>query len=183
MVVSFSLLYTIFGPHPVYYHLFQFLIFIGSAIIFYLLLRLPFKKPLALFLALIFMLHPINSQVAFAIPSLQDALCVFFGLLSLYLAAISKTNKHIIALLCMSLFLTLLAKESGIVFVVATILYFLWFNTKKMLAFISGFILPFIAYLVLRINAVGLIAKKPINAPIDQYGLLQRFFTMPSISN
>jgi hypothetical protein len=51
MTTVFSLIYTPFGPHPIYFHLFQLLVYIGGAIFLFLFLKYSFKTLLALVLA------------------------------------------------------------------------------------------------------------------------------------
>jgi 4-amino-4-deoxy-L-arabinose transferase-like glycosyltransferase len=84
MLVVYALIYTLFGPHAFYFHLAQLVICIGSAFLLYLILGYSFNKLLSVTLALVFLVDPLNSQVVYAIPSLQDALFVFFGLLGFY---------------------------------------------------------------------------------------------------
>jgi hypothetical protein len=81
MVTFYALIYSVFGNHPFFFHLFQLLLAIGSTIILYLFFKFSFKPVLALFLSLIFLIHPIDSQVVFSIPNLQDALffhCIYW---------------------------------------------------------------------------------------------------------
>src|SRR5665213_1777591 len=122
MMTVFSLLYTLFGPHPIYFHLFQLALCIGSSIILYLFFRYSFKPALALSLSLVFLLHPLNSQVAYAIPSMQDALFFFFGILALYLLLRLKSVRSLL-LVAACLFLSLLSKESGLLFTSMALLY------------------------------------------------------------
>jgi hypothetical protein len=180
MMAFYSLLYTIFGSHPLYFHVFQLCICIGSTILLYAFFRFSFKPVLALFLALIFLLHPLNSEVVFAISTLQDALFFFFGILALYLLARYKTIGSMIAsALC--LMLSLFAKETGVVFVVVALLYLFWYGRKRLLPFVGALIIPMGLWLVLKINAIGFIGTNPNNAPIDKLDLTQRLMTAPSI--
>ncbi len=180
MTTAFSLLYTLFGPHPIAFHLFQLLLCIGSAIILYLVFRYSFKPGLALFLSLVFLLHPLDSQVVFAIPYLQDALFFFFGILAFWLLLRFKSTRSLI-LVAACLFISLLAKETGALFIAVSLLYLFWFERKRLYPFVGIMVLPIILYMALRINAVGWIAN-PSNAPIDNLGLGSRLLTMPSIA-
>src|SRR5678816_1961657 len=61
MTTTFSLLYTFFGANPLPYHLVQIALCIAGAFLVYLVLKHFFKKIyVALPLALIFMVHPLN---------------------------------------------------------------------------------------------------------------------------
>ncbi len=180
MMTVFSLIYTIFGSHPFYFHLVQLLFCIGSSIILYLFFRFSFKPVLALFLSLVFLLHPINSQVAYAIPSMQDALYFFFGILALWILVRFKSIKSL-AIAATCLFLSLLAKETGILFIALSLLILFWYNKKRLYPFIGIMVFPITLYLVLKTNAVGLLGTNPDNAPIDNMSLMGRLFTAPSI--
>lgn len=178
MTTIFSLLYTLFGPHTFPFHLLQLFLCIGSACLIYLFLRYSFQPLLALVLSLVFLVHPINSQVAFAIPTMQDALFLFFGLLAMWLLPRFKTTRSLIGV-AVCLFLSLLSKESGVFFVLIAAVYLFWFDRKRLLPFAGITTLPAILWLILKVHAVGL-GTNPNNAPIDRVSLASRLFTMPS---
>jgi hypothetical protein len=180
MTTVFSLVYTLFGPHPIYFHLLQILLCIGSALLLYLIFKYFFGPILCIALALLFLVHPINSQVVYAIPSMQDALFLFFGMLGLWLLIKYKSVK-ILLLVALCLFLSLLSKETGILFVAISLLYILIWCKKLLLPSIGIFILPVMAWLLMKTDAIGLIAVNPANAPIDSLNLLSRLLTTPSI--
>ncbi len=179
MTTVFSLLYTLFGPHPFYFHLLQLLLCIGSAILLYKLFRYSFKAILALCLSLIFLVHPIDSQVVYAIPDMQDALFFFFGILGLNILLRYKSVRSLV-LVAVCFLLSLLSKETGILFIAMALLYLYWYNRKRLYPFI-GCVAPVLAiWLVLRVYAVGLF-QPPNNVPIDGLGLIGRLLTAPSI--
>lgn len=179
MVTCYSLLYTMFGPVPLAFHLFQLVLCIGSSFFLYLIFRYSFKPALALFLAIVFLVHPLNSEVAFEISALQDVLYFFFGILSLYLLLRFKSRRCLL-FVALCLFLSLLAKETGMLFVAVDLLYLIWYNKKRVLSFVLTMVIPIAVYVFLRVNAVGLLAA-PHSAPIDNLSLSQRLMTAPSI--
>lgn len=180
MTTVFSLLATLFGPNPIYFHLFQLSICIGSAILLYLVFRYIFTNVVALVLALVFLVHPLNSQVVFALPSMQDALFFFFGILALWLLIRFRSVSSLFAVaICM--FLSLLSKESGALFVGLAVLYLFWFDRKRLYSFLGIVTVPVILWMALKANAVGLIGTNPHNAPIDNLNLGGRLLTAPSI--
>jgi hypothetical protein len=184
MVTMFSLIYTVFGAHTFPYHFVQILIVIASAIILYLVFERLFRPLLALTLALIFLVHPMNSQVAFAIPTLQDALYFFFGILSFYLLISIDNKVHVLQrrlwLVVGCLFMSLLSKEAGGLFIAVDVLYLYFTNKYYLKKFWLFLIAPVIVYLALKINAVGLSSKSSL-APLDKMGLGARLLTAPSI--
>ncbi len=107
MTTLFSIIYTFFGPSQLYFHLLQASMYIASAILLYLIFRYSFKPALSLVLSLIFLVHPLNSQVIFAIPSLDDVSFVFFGVLALWLL-LRFYSVRSMWLVALSLFLSLL---------------------------------------------------------------------------
>ncbi len=175
----FSLLYTLFGNHSFYFHLLQLLLCIGSAILLYIFFRNTFKPALSLFLALIFLIHPLNSQVVYSIPYMQDVLMFFFGILALNLVFRFKSARSLI-LVAFCLFFSLLAKETGILFVILAAVYLFWFNRKRLLPFLYLALPLVIVWFSLRLHAVGLDSHST-NAPIDSLNLADRLMTAPSI--
>lgn len=180
MTTAFALLYTLFGPHAFYFHLFQVLVCVSSAGVLYLFLKRYFGSLLALVLALIFLVHPLNSQVVFAIPSMQDALFFFFGITALYLLQRHKSTRSL-WLVATCLFLSLLSKESGVYFVGVALLYLFWFSKERLYKFAGMMAVPAIAYLALKAHAVGLFIHSAGYAPIDNLNLANRLLTAPSI--
>jgi hypothetical protein len=179
MTTVYSIIYTIFGPRSFYFHLLQLLICIGSAALLYLVFRYSFKPGLAILLALIFLVHPIDSQVVYGIPEMQDALYFFFGILSFWL--LLRFNSVIsLWFVASCLFLSFLSKETSILFVVMALLYLLWWDRKRLGPFIVIMIIPSVVYLFLRHNAIGWLPASH-NAPIDSLGLAHRLLTTPSI--
>ena len=175
----FSLIYTMFGAHPFYFHLFQLLLCIGGTIILYLVFRYSFKPLLSLFLSLIFLVHPINSQMIFNIANTQDDLFFFFGILAIWLLLRFKSVRSLV-LVAVCLLLSLLSKETGALFVAVALVYLFWWDRKRLYAFIGIMALPIVLYVALRVNAIGLLPKSRI-APIDNLSLMGRMFTAPAI--
>lgn len=181
MMVVFSIIYTIFGANPLFFHIFQILLVISSAILIYLIFqRLLSKKLLSLVLALIFLVHPLNSQVALAIPSMQDALFFFFGSLAFWTLLKYKSTKSL-WLVALFLFLSLLSKETGVFFVVMCVVYLLLFKKKRLAKFLKVASVPVILWIILKGHAVGLLNLNPHMAPIDQLNFFERMLNVPSI--
>ncbi len=176
----FSLIYTLFGANVVAFHVFQLLVCLASTIILFLIFKRTFKTALALVLSLIFLVHPLDSQVVFANTHLQDALYFFFGILALWLLLQYKSKRSLV-IVAICLLLSILSRESGVLFIFLSLLYLFWFDRKRLYPFIGIMILPLTLYMALRINAIGLLGGKTNLAPIDSTGFTGRLFTMPSI--
>ncbi len=179
MTTTFSLIYTLFGPHPLYFHLVQLLLCIGSSTLLFLFFRYSFTPLLSLFLALIFLMHPLDSNVVYPIPCMQDALFFFFGILALYVLIRLRSLKSL-GLVVLCLFLSLLSKETGIVFLGVVLLFLLWWDRKRLFPFIGIMVVPLAVYLALRYHAIGLMGS-PAEAPILRLSLGGRLMTAPSI--
>ncbi|MFO0781713.1 MAG: hypothetical protein U0524_02355 [Candidatus Saccharimonadales bacterium] len=180
MMLTFAFLHELFGLNPLYFHIFQYMLCIGSAILLFLLFRYSFRPLLALFLALVFLVHPINSQVAFSIACMQDALFFFFGILAIWLLVRFDSMK-VLPFVALSLFVSLLAKESAVLFVIMSLVFLFWFSRHRLLPFMSMLVLPIAGWLALKSNAIGLMVNNPGNAPIVHLDFVERMMTAPSI--
>jgi hypothetical protein len=180
MTTTFSIIYSIFGAQPVAYHLVQLILYIFGAFILFLVFKHFFKLIFALPLAIIFLVHPMNSQVVYSIPTMQDALFFFFGILAIFTLIKYRTNRGMwvaILFFLMSLF----SKESGILFVILGFLYLYLFDKERIRIFLSYAVLPVFLYFVFKINTVGLVGANHA-APINELSLIGRIFTAPSIA-
>ncbi|MBI2033457.1 MAG: hypothetical protein HYT10_03295 [Candidatus Levybacteria bacterium] len=158
MPVFFTLLYSIFGPQPFWFHFFQIFLHIGNALLLNLLL-VTFVSPIAALIAsLIFLLHPANSEVAIYSANLQDVLFVFFGLLSLHAIRIESRLKSggkklaLQILIPLLLLFSLLSKETGIIFFALGFLYLFLFKRKRLLVYVLSASAALIVYAWLRLG-------------------------------
>ena len=179
MTVVYSIIYTFFHLNTFPYHFVQILLCIGGAILLYLVLQYFFNALLAFVLSIIFLIHPINSQVAFALPAMQDALYFLFGILAIWLLMRFKSVKSL-WLVATSLLLCVLSKEAGLMFFGMALLYLGMFERERLRPLAGMLSIPAILWFVLRVHAVGLFAHTQV-APIDNLGLGGRLLTSPSI--
>jgi Tfp pilus assembly protein PilF len=179
MTTLYSLTYSVFGASPLAFHVAQLLLHVGCVFLIYLILRRFMKSWIAFFLALVFLVHPINSQAVFSIPNMQEPLFSIFGLLGLWL--LMRSGRMLVVLASAGcLLLSLLAKETGILYVVMAIVYLIMFNHKRLMLFALPTAVICLIYMVLKIHAVGL-ASNPHLAPIDNLSLLGRLASGPAI--
>lgn len=135
---------------------------------------------LSLFLALIFLVHPINTEVVDYISALGDTMVVFFGLVAVYILVITRLRKfwnH--AIICALFFLSFLSKEAGILFIVASLTYTLVFLRKKFTSFLIASSIVVTIYLFIRLIIGNLGAV--VNSPISQGDLFFRLLSLPKI--
>lgn len=179
MTTVFSLIYMFFGLHAYAYHGLQLLLGIGSAILLFRVFRYSFGAILSFMLALIFLVHPIDSQVLFAIPSMQDALYFFFGVLALWILLAYGSRRSMLAA-CLLLFASMLSKETGVLFVVVCLLYLWLFDPLRLKFFATWVSIPVITYWLLYLHASPFVKSPRGSAPINELGLVGRLLTAPS---
>jgi protein O-mannosyl-transferase len=178
----FSFVYSLSGNNPFTFHLFQISIYIINAYFVYLLLKHFFDNLVAFFLALIFLVHPINSETAFYVSATQDVLFFFFGIISLLILQKYQSHKaFIIAGVC--LIFSLLSKEAGILFIFTAALYVYFFKKKYIRLWFGYTLISVIAYLILRISNFGLYRNIGTYTPINRLGLFDRMLNIPEIIN
>jgi protein O-mannosyl-transferase len=176
----FSVIYSLFGANAFAFHFFQILLFIINAFLLFLIFKQFFRKEIALFLSLIFLIHPINSEAALYISVTQEPLFLFFGL-SAFLILKTFQSQKAFPLASLFLLLSLLSKEAGILFLILALIYIFIFWRKKFLTFLKYTPFIFGVYIALRINAIGIFAKVTQNAPIEKLNLLARLINLPDI--
>lgn len=176
MTTTFSAIYTFFGENPFAYHFVQLSIYIASAFILFLVFRRFIKPVIALLLSLVLLVHPLNSQIVYSIPTMQDVLFFFFGILAIWMLINKKDLWKVVLLLLLAMF----SKESGILFVLIAFAYLYLFDKNRIVALLKLITVPIILYVLLRMNAVG-ISGAHHAAPINDLGFIERMFTAPSV--
>jgi protein O-mannosyl-transferase len=178
--IFYAIVYSISGSQAFVFHLFQILLCIINASILFLVFGRFFRREIAFILALIFLVHPINSESAFYISATQEVLYFFFGILALLILQTYQSGK---AMLLSGIFLlcSMLSKETGILFLMVTWASVYIFNKKRIFLW-SGVLAAILAiYLIFRFHAVGLLTLSAISSPIQKLPILARIATMPEI--
>lgn len=179
MTTTYSLIYSVFGAQPVVFHIVQLALHVGTAVLVFLVLTRWLKRPPAFILALIFLIHPLNSQVVLSIPTMQDALYAFFGIWALWRLIMHKKERgywDVAGLLLLSL----LSKEAGILFVIISLLYQWFYRRNGLRTFALTLLAPIALYLLMRIPAVGFMPSQHAG-PINDLTFWQRLLTLPSV--
>lgn len=176
----YTLLYALFQENTFPYHAVQIFFHIGNAILLFLIFKKFLRNTIAFFLALIFLVHPINEETVAWITNMQEVLFLFFGLLSVYLLQRTKAGYKTIIAASLCLFLSLLSKETGILFfVIALLSVFLW--KRSVVAFhvlcscIAG-----VLYVLLRLTAYISLQKEAL-VPIMKLTFWERMTNVPAI--
>ncbi len=184
MMSLFAITHQLTGSDPLFFHLVQILIHIANAIFVFFLFKLFLKKSaVAFFFSLIFLVHPINAEAVLYIANTQEVLFFFFGMTAFLLLV--QTNKVLTlkrtAVISFFLLLSLLSKETGVLFIALAIFYAFILRKEfiKPIAFSSA--LTFIIYLFFRYGLAKMqFGQIPI-APLAQASLLERIINMPAI--
>lgn len=180
MTTTFSFIYSIFGSNPTPFHVVQLVLYMACVFVLFLFMKTLLKPAAALLVALLFLVHPINSQAVYAIPSMQEPLFFLFGISSLLLLSRSQTNKSLVIASILLLF-SLLSKETGIVFACLAVLYLYLFRRDRLVSFLKITTIPAVLYVLMRANAVGLLPGAIHAAPISLLNFSERMLTVPSI--
>lgn len=119
--LSYLFDYTVWNSNPAAFHFTNLLIHTANTLLVYALALTFFisdssARPVALIAALLFAIHPANSESVVWISGRTDLLCALFFLLTLLI--IMRTNRNNVTASCVLLFLaficSLLSKESSI---------------------------------------------------------------------
>ncbi|MEK7572127.1 MAG: tetratricopeptide repeat protein [Patescibacteria group bacterium] len=182
-LISFSSLYTFFGDTPFFFHFFQLLLHIANAILLFSIFTSFFSKRIALFLSLLFLVHPINQESVAYIANLQEVLFLFWGLLALFYYQKFRKD-HIswktITIVSAFIFLSLLAKVTGVLFIPLILLLVFISHKKHFFYFLIGFGITLGVYFLLKSSAQQvLFAVEP--SSITQANLATRLLNIPAI--
>lgn len=200
MMLSYMILWFITPGDALSFHVFQFLLHVANAFLIYRLFRHVFslnngnhgshkdnginvaRTTLAFVLGLIFVVHPINVSSVVYIANLQENLFSFFGLAALNLLATTGTlNTRMIVAVGSLFLLSLLSKESGILYLVVSIPYCLIFIPSKVKQLIKIQIVTIATYLFLRLGLAHLTVVSFNTSKMHRADLATRLMTMPKI--
>lgn len=191
MTICYAIVYGIFGLAPFAYHACSLIIHITNVILLFFVSRTIFRlakwgyaQVAALLVALIFLVHPANSEAVLYIANLQDLLVVTFLLIALCIA-LSIVQRQSLSwkkylLLAGVLFLGMLSKESSIVGLILIPIFFFLFAKqffKKNLMLSGG---VFLVYLFFRYQIAHIpLFQKLGFIPIHAATFPQRLMTIP----
>lgn len=178
--VYFSALFNLFGNAYFMYHLIQLSMHIVVAYLVYELLAEFIKPKISLFLALIFLVHPIQVESVAYIGASQSELFTLFGLLGLwFLRHKPKAYGQLITVLFFTL--SLFVKEVGFLFFILGFLY-VWLIRRQ---WNWRLLLPLLAtlglYLWVRLGLAGIPLQQIEIVRISQLPLFVRLLSVPKI--
>jgi len=157
-LVMFAIEWHFFEDNPHVSHMINILLYSLSCWLLFLLLCKLFEKQNLLFpfvCALLYVAHPLHTEVVDSIKSRDEILCFLFGIVSLLCLIRYNNSKSLMALVfgVISFFLSLLSKETGVAFLVIIPLTLFVFTTTdiKRIIIVSVSLLVFTGvYLFIR---------------------------------
>jgi tetratricopeptide (TPR) repeat protein len=162
VLTSFAIEYQFFGSNPHVSHFINILLYGMTCIVLFLLLNKLFKKYNIIFpllSTLLFLVHPIHTEVVASIKSRDELLAFLFGILSFYFVLKSLESKQILNMLIAVLFFFLasLCKSTYILFL-ALIPISLYFFTPISFKKIGIIIISILgAVICLKLLKIGLL--------------------------
>jgi len=134
LTVSFIFDYQLFGPSPFMFHFTNLLLhLLAACLVFIFLKKLNYRKELAYFFSLIFLVHPVLTQAVAWIPGRNDSLAAVFVLATfIFLIQYLEKNKlkyfvwHLIFLA-----LAIFTKETAIFAILPMVFYLHFLDAKK----------------------------------------------------
>ncbi|MBK6447391.1 MAG: hypothetical protein IPF81_19540 [Bacteroidetes bacterium] len=164
-LIVFALEVQFFGINPFVSHLINVLLFVLLiALLFRLLQKYIFRElnpNLAFLTCLLFVVHPIHTEVIANVKSRDELIAFILLLLSAFSILRYLKNRKLISLLPAALcfFISLLTRESAIPFIgiIPLVAYFFYNQSiKKALLLSIPLFSIFILYMIIRISVVGL---------------------------
>lgn len=180
LLTSFSLINFLFLGSPFGFHLIQLLIHIANTLLIFLIFKKFFSKGLSFLLSLVFLTHPINTEAVVYISAMNEPLFVLFGLLAFYLSQ-KERRTYTPWLITITLTLSLLSKETGIVFLLIIPVFNYLYKKRELfdsvkLGFYSLAIYAFLRFLVAHIY----FPQNPI-VPVMTLPFWERMINIPKI--
>jgi len=186
--IFYRLQYKLFGFNPYGYHFINIVFHIFNSILIFRVMNFIFNgsKRVALGIALLFLLHPVQTESVACVSGISNLVFGFFVLSSFYLYLTStnikqhRTIKITLYLAALFLFLAgLLAKEQAVVLPVLVMLYAICFPgqpRKRLVLEVGGFLLALAGYFIFRKWLIGVVVN-----PFWQYPqeLFLRLLSIP----
>ncbi len=182
MTTAYTLIYSIFGSGAFFFHFFQVVLHIASAVLLFLILNHFLKKEnLSLLLSLIFLVHPINSETVLYVANLSDILFFFFGAFAFWLL-ISKDGLKYLLISSFLLLASVLSKETGAVWWIVIVSYLFIYKRKSLKIFLPVLAVWAGIYSFLRFDVAKIFFAKHGLTLISKMDFAQRLVNVPAIA-
>lgn len=183
MLTIYSLIFSVFGPRPFFFHLFQVMAHITNAVLIFFLIRYFFDDFLSFFLSMIFLVHPMNVEAVSWISATQEVLFVQMGIIALLVLVKTKAKyfRHLLLIEAL-LFTSLLIKETGVVFFMIVFFYLVFFNRKWLYHHLLAAFISISFYITLRFIMETVYIQDQGLFPIMRAPLTTRLLTIPKVT-
>src|SRR6266404_1392201 len=180
--IYFASLYSFFGQHAFFYHLLQLILHLFGTSLLFIVFCLFFSEGISFFLALVFIVHPINVESVAWIAATVNELYFVFRITAFLLAIEKKLSMKRLAFIFSLLLLSLLAKEIGFLFLLLILIYRYLFKEGRLKEFIVLGIVLNVLYMFMRI-VIGQDRSLKIDLiiPIAQMSFWDRLLNIPAI--
>lgn len=154
---SFAIEFQFFGQNPAASHFFNILLYAIAIVVLFKLLNQIWgeeKYILTILTCLIFLIHPIHTEVVNNIKSRDELLCFLFGILAIKQTLNYFDRQKVLSLVLAIFFilLSLLSKKTGMIFIAITPLtlyYFRSVSLKKIGLVVGSVLIGFILFRVM----------------------------------
>jgi len=177
----FSVLYAVVAAAPFFYHILQLSLHIVNTLLVFFLLKHFLKRDLSLFLSFIFLVHPLQVESVSFIGSSVNPLFFLSGMIALLLSLPAKINNKRLAGICTFLLISILLKETAILFFFVILLYRIIFHKNFIKTFAFGSLITLGIYYLLRITEIGGQYSQSVLSLIAGLPLLQRLINIPAV--
>ncbi len=189
-LVSFAIEYQLFGENPLTGHLFNILLYALCVLMTFLVLEQWFGRASTIpyLSSLLFLVHPVHTEVVANIKSRDEILCflLLFGALYWFYRWISeRRDGKTLAFSCICFFLSLMAKETAITFIPVFCLIGFYFEKQALRSSIRAglpFLAVAIAYFMLRASIVGMVdgsdSADIMENPFVNSGFMEKYGTI-----
>ena len=168
VLASFAIEYAFFGAKPAVSHFINLFLYILTCLLIFKILRSLFKNShwfLPLFITLLFVVHPIHTEVVGNVKSRDELLCFLFALLALGSAIkfARKQQKRWLLGVFAFMILSLLSKLSSLTFLAIiplTIYFFEDLDKKGFLKLIGTILVPVVLYKIINTQLIEATANR-----------------------
>jgi hypothetical protein len=166
----FTLMYSVTGNHAFLYHLIQVGLHIVCAVLLFMVLRYTLANAASLTLAIIFLVHPINVEATAYITATTSQLFTIPGLLALLIIQRSSLTVRDYWYIAVLLLLSMLAKETGILFMLVGLVFAFLHRQKllRKLTITAGLTLAFYGLIRLTILMISKLSLESFLLTSDQ---------------
>ena len=154
---------------------------IVNTILLFFFFKHFFKNPLAFFLSLIFLIHPLQVESVSYIASIDNPLFFLLGLLALFLGMEKRLSIKRILLIYALILLSMLTKETGFVFILLILIYRFLYVRRQLLINIGAGIGTIVLYFLIRNFSVGIYYNQSALSPIAGLNFINRLLNIPLV--